>query len=216
MVRFLVLATAFLLAAAEAPVPPVQGVPAPAHGYWLQASPTDEAEKALHQTVTDPALAGTPQAAEALKDLAAQHPRGEAAGLARLAAGLSLLDRQQYAEAEPLLLDGEIEKTHLEDHAWKALAELYEKTGEFSKSAERYDKLASRPDPNPFRCTALLRGADVKAVLGRRDESVDMLQRALAGCPGREPQTLLQLGAVQDQRGDGKAAAEALDRLDRD
>jgi hypothetical protein len=56
----------------------------------------------------------------------------------------------------------------------------------------------------------------VKAVLGRRDEAVEMLQRVLAGCGGREPQALLQLGAVQEQRGQPREAAEALDRLDRD
>jgi soluble lytic murein transglycosylase len=209
MFRPFAVAVAFAMAS---PAPPT----APSRGYWLQATPADEGEAAVHAAATDPALAGTPEGAAALRDLADRHPRGAAPGLARLAAGLTLLDKQQYAEAEPLLLDHAIEKTKLEDHAWKALAELYEKTGAFSKAAEQYDKLAARADPNPFRCTALLRGADVKAVLGRRDEAAEMLQRVLAGCAGREPQALLQLGAVQDQRGQQREAAEALDRLDRD
>jgi soluble lytic murein transglycosylase len=215
MVRSFLLAVAFLMAAAA---PPSSGRPVslPAFGYWLQPVPADELEVAVHAAVTDPALAGTPQAAHTLRDLAAQHPEGAAAGLARLGAGLLLLDHQQYAEAEPLLLDAEIRKTHLEDHAWKALAELYEKTGDFTKSAEYYDKLVAHPDPNPFRCAALLRGAEVHDVLGHRDQSLEMIQRALAQCPGREPQALLQLGAVQEQRGQRRAAAEALDRLDRD
>ena len=210
MLRPFSLAVAFAMAA---PAPPPA---APARGYWLQAVPADEGETAVHAVVIDPALAGTAEGARALRDLADGHSRGATAGLARLAAGLTLLDRQQYAEAEPLLLDREIEKTKLEDHAGKALAEIYEKTGNFSKAAELYDKLAGRPDPNPFRCNALLRGADVKAVLGRRDEALAMLQSALAGCPGREAQALLQLGAVQEQRGQLREAAEALDRLDRD
>src|SRR5258705_3838260 len=213
MVRSFVLAAAVVMAAG-APSPPSR--PLAARGYWLQPVPEGALEVAVHDTVTDPALAGTPQAAHALRDLAAQHPEGAAAGLARLGAGLLLLDHQQYAEAEPLLLDAQIAKTHLEDHAWKALAELYEKTGDFTKAAEHYDKLVARPDPNPFRCTALLRGAEVHDVLGRRDQSVELIQRALAQCPGREPQALLQLGAVQEQRGQRRAAAEALDRLDRD
>src|SRR5689334_13183491 len=113
--------------AAGAPPPVVRAVAPPVRGYWLQAVPNDDMETAVHATVTDPSLAGTPQAAQALRDLAAQHPDGAAAGLARLAAGLLLLDHQQYVEAEPLLLDREIARTRLEDHAWKALAELYEK-----------------------------------------------------------------------------------------
>lgn len=215
MVRSSALAVAFVVAAAAPP--PDAGMPAlPSRGYWLQPVPADEVEAAVYAAVTDPALAGTAEGARALRGLADQHPKGTAAGLARLAAGLSLLDHQQYAEAEPLLLDGEIEKTGLEDHAGKALAELYEKSGQFAKSADYYDKLIARPDPSPFRCTALLRGAEVKAVLGRRDEALDMLQRALAACPGREAQALLQTGAVQEQRGERRAAAETLDRLDRD
>jgi soluble lytic murein transglycosylase len=213
MVRSFVLAAAVALAVG-APSPPSR--PVAARGYWLQPVPEGALEVAVHDTVTDPALAGTPQAAHALRDLAAQHPEGAAAGLARLGAGLLLLDHQQYAEAEPLLLDAQIAKTHLEDHAAKALAELYEKTGDFPKAAEYYDKLVARPDPSPFRCTALLRGAEVHDVLKHRDQALEMIQRALAQCPGREPQALLQLGAVQEQRGQRRAAAEALDRLDRD
>ena len=215
MVRPFVLAAAFVTAAAAPPAPGRLPVPA-AHGYWLQPVPADDLEAAVRDTVTDPALAGTPQAAHTLRDLAAQHPDGATAGLARLAAGLLLLDHQQYAEAEPLLLDPEIRKTQLEDHAWKALAELHEKTGDFTKAAEYYDKVLARPDPGPFRCTVLLRASEVHDVLGHRDQSVALLERVLAQCPGREPQALLQLGAVQEQRGQRQAAAEALDRLDRD
>jgi soluble lytic murein transglycosylase len=212
MVRSFLLAVSFLMAA---PAPPSPAVSLPARGYWLQPVPANDLEAAVHAAVTDPALAGTPQAAHTLRDLAASQD-GAAAGLARLGAGLLLLDHQQYAEAEPLLLDAEISETRLEDHAWKALAELYEKAGNFAKSAEYYDKLVARPDPNPFRCAALLRGAEVHDVLGHRDQSLEMVQRVLAQCPGREPQALLQLGAVQEQRGQRRAAAEALDRLDRD
>jgi soluble lytic murein transglycosylase len=215
MVRPFVPALAFLVAAAV-PAPATRPATLAARGYWLQPVPEGDLEVAVHNTVTDPALAGTAQAAQVLRDLAAQHPGGAAAGLARLAAGLLLLDHQQYAEAEPLLLDGDIAKTRLEDHAWKALAELYEKTGDYAKSAEQYDKLVARPDPNPFRCAALLRGGEVHDVLKQRDQALELVQRALAQCPGREPQALLQMGAVQEQRGQRRAAAEALYRLERD
>jgi soluble lytic murein transglycosylase len=216
MSRPIALAIAFLMAAPGLPLPAARTYSPPARGYWLQPVPGNDVEAAVHTTLTDPSLAGKPEAAQALRDLAAQHPGGSAAGLARLAAGLLLLDNQQYADAEPLLLDPEIGKTRLEDYAWKALAELYEKTGAFSKSADEYDKLAGRADPNPFRCGALLRGAELKNVTGARDEALKMLQRALAECPGREAQALLQTGSVQQQRGDLHAAAEAFDRLDRD
>ncbi len=216
MARSFVLAVTFVMAAAGAPPPPPRAVLPPSRGYWLQAVPGDDVEAAVHDTVTDPALAGTPQAAQALRDLAAQHPEGVAAGLARLAAGLLLLDHEQYAEAEPLLRDPEIAKTRLEDHAWRALADLYEGTGELAKAAEYYDKLVARPDPNPLRCVALLRGAEVHDLLGHRDESLEQAQRALGSCPGREAQALLQIGTVQQQKGLLPAAAETLDRLDRD
>jgi len=215
MVRTLVLAVALAMAATPSP-PAAPPAALAARGYWLQPVPEGEVETAVHDIVTDPALAGTPQAAHALRDLAAQNPGSAAAGLARLGAGLLLLDHQQYAEAEPLLLDQGVAKTRLEDHAWKALAELYEKTGDFTRAAENYDKLVARADPNPFRCAALLRGGEVHDVLKQRDQALEMIQRALAQCPGREPQALLQLGAVQEQRGQRRAAAEALDRLDRD
>jgi len=214
-VRSFIVAALLLGPAAGAPLP-VPAVAPPARGYWVQAVPTNDQETAVHNAVTDPATAGTPQAAQALRDLAAQHPDGPAAGLARLAAGLLLLDHQQYAEAEPLLLDGEIAKTRLEDHAWKALAELYEKTGEFSKAAELYDRLVARPDPDPFRCHAVLRGAEVHDVLGHRDQALELAQRGLQGCAGREPQALLLIGTIQEQKGDKRSAAEALDQLDRD
>jgi len=214
MLRHSFAAVVFLMAApVPPPLAPVHA--ASAHGYWLQPVPDDDMEAAVRSTVTDPALAGTLQAARALRLLAGEQD-GASASLARLAAGLLHLDHQQYAEAEPLLLDPEIEKTRLEDHAWKALAELYEKTGDFGKSTDYYDKVVGRADPNPFRCTALVRGAEVHDVVGRRDRALELVQRALGECPGREPQALLVLGSVQQQRGEVKAAAEAFERLDRD
>jgi tetratricopeptide (TPR) repeat protein len=206
MVRSLALVLALSAAVAAVPPPPA-GTPLAARGYWLQPAPADDMETAVHTAVTDPATAGTAQAAQTLRDLATQHPGGGGAGLARLGAGLLYLDHQQYADAEPLLLDGEIAKTHLEDHAWKALAELYEKTGDFAKAADEYDKLVARADPDPFRCTALLRGAAVHVVIGKRDEALEMVQRALASCPAREAQALLKIASYEDQRGHRRAAA---------
>ncbi|HEV7499354.1 MAG TPA: hypothetical protein VGQ33_05085, partial [Vicinamibacteria bacterium] len=150
MVRSFLLAVAFAMAVAPASPPPAD-VDASVRGYWLQPVPADDMEAAVYKAATDPATAGTTQAAQALRELAVQRPGGGGAGLARLGAGLLFLDHQQYAEAEPLLLDGGIAKTHLEDVAAKALAELYGKTGEFAKSADQYEKLAAQPDPNPFR-----------------------------------------------------------------
>src|SRR5258708_23552196 len=129
MVRSLVLAVAFV-AAAVPPPSPAQAVYPAARGYWLQPVPGNDLEAAVHAIVTDPAVAATPQAAHPLRDLAAQHPMGATAGLARLAAGLILLDHQQYAEAEPLLLDGQVPKTHLEGHPCNPLAEPHEQAAD--------------------------------------------------------------------------------------
>src|SRR6185503_5874972 len=78
MVRTLVLAVALAMAATPSP-PAAPPAALAARGYWLQPVPEGEVETAVHDIVTDPALAGTPQAAHALRDRAARHPDSAAA-----------------------------------------------------------------------------------------------------------------------------------------
>jgi tetratricopeptide (TPR) repeat protein len=213
MVRSFVLAAAVVVAAAAAS-PPSRSLAA--RGYWLQPVPEGALEVAVHDTVTDPALAGTPQAAHALRDLAyAQHPEARPRawpGWARACSCSTTSNtRRRSRSCSTRRSPRPTSRT-----TPKALAELYEKTGDFTRAAEQSRQAGGAAGPDPFRCTALLRGGEVHDVLGHRDQSVELIQRALAQCPGREPQALLQLGAVQEQRGQRRAAAEALDRLDRD
>ncbi len=203
-----VLALAVLLPSSDAG--PAAG---PAHGYWVEPETSEDWQVALHRAAGDDDRA---RAAQALADIAARGGHSTEAALAHLGAGLILVEIGRHAEAIPHLTDPDLPKTHLEDFALRALAEAYERTGDFQRAALAHHALADRPDPNPLRCDALVRGAEVDDVLGRRDDALGLLQRALAACPDAEAQALLQLGAIRAQRGEIKEAADALERVDRD
>ena len=209
----LVLAALLLLAASNPASPPV---PEEEEKAWVQGVPEDRHEIALRALWAQKAKAAPVDAAAALADFGEQHPRTRAAGVARLGAGLILLDAEKYADAIVHLTHRDIARTTLFDHAALALARSYEKTGEYQLSATRYREAADA-SPNPaIRCAAMLRGAEVQALVGRHDTATLMLDRALGECPGREPQALLQKALLLEKRGDLKAAAEVLDRLDSD
>lgn len=200
---------AFLSAAAPQPV-----LPPTSAGYWLDGEPTDPAEAALRQVLL--AARGSPlDTVKALGEMSAAHPHTVASGLAQLAAGLLLVDAGKGTEAEPFLRHPDVSRTALKDHVAYALGRAYEKSGDYAKAAEAYRTFLDA-GPVGLRCTALVRGADLQALVGRYDEAVRQLDQALASCPGSEPQALLQLGIIEARRGDSRAAAVAFDRLDRD
>jgi soluble lytic murein transglycosylase len=180
----------------------------------MDSEPVDAPEAALRQVLAS-ARDSPLDTARALAAMSAAHPRTTASGLAQVAGGLLLLDAGRAAEAEPFFTHPDVARTQLKDHVAYALGRLYEKTGDYPRAAESYRTLLAA-SPVGLRCVALVRGADLQALVGRADEAVTLLNQALTTCPGTEPQVLLQLGLAEEKRGNQRAAAEAFDRLDRD
>jgi soluble lytic murein transglycosylase len=201
-----------VLCVAAAPPPPA--APPGTAGYWLDGEPADAAETAL-RTVLLSARGSPLDTAQALSAMSDAHPRTTASGLARIAGGLLLLDAGRAAEAEPFLTHPDVTRTQLKDHVAYGLGRVHEKTGDYNRSAASYRALLEA-SPMGLRCTALVRGADLQALVGRHEEALGLLNQALTSCPGSEPQALLQLGQAEQKRGDLRAAALAFDRLDRD
>jgi soluble lytic murein transglycosylase len=187
--------------------------PATSRGYWLEPAPKEIWENALHIAATAPDPA---QAARELVQLSRQDPGSIASGLARVGAGLILAESARPSDAEEHLAHADVALTKIDDFALRALAQVYEKTNQYQKASDAYHRLVSRKDPNPTRCFAFVRGAEVDVLVGRRDDAVALLQRALAECPDAEAQALFQLGQVHEQRGDVTAAVAAYERVDRD
>jgi soluble lytic murein transglycosylase len=188
--------------------------PMPPEAYWLEPAPEGDAETELHQAAVSSA---SPDAAAVRLQEIAERRGGTAGALARLGAGLVLLDLARPADALIQLEDPHIEsRTRLGDHALLARALAHDRLGAFASAADAYRDGAARAPAGPRRCAALLRGAEVSAFLERLDEAAAELSEVLDACEGSEPKALLQLVAVQEKKGDRRAAAAAADRLDRD
>jgi soluble lytic murein transglycosylase len=204
---------ALLLLAGSGPVsPPLPEEETP----WVEGARADRHEMALRDLWATQAKAPPANAAAALEAFGKEHSNTRAAGVARLGAGLLLQDADRHGDAIGQLTHRDIDRTALSDHATLALARAYERTGQYQLSAARYREAAEGSPNSGLRCAALLRGAEVQSLVGQQDTAMVMLKRALGECPGREPQVLLQTGAVLEKRGDLKGAAETLDQLDSD
>jgi soluble lytic murein transglycosylase len=187
--------------------------PAASGGYWLEPAPKQIWEATVHRA----AMAADPaQAVRELAQVARQDPGSLASGLAHVGAGLILAEGGRPADALEHLAHPDVSLTKIDDFALRALAQVYEKANDYAKAADAYHRLVDRTGPNPTRCFAYVRGAEVDALRGRRDDAVALLQRALAECPDAEAPALFQLGRVHEQRGDVTAAVAAYERVDRD
>jgi soluble lytic murein transglycosylase len=213
------LAFALLLLAVSPVFGPVS-VPVPASrenaedAYWVEASPEDAGEKELHEAATGPA---TPEERVARLLQVAESRGGDTGALARLGAGLLYLDLARPAEALVQLEDSDIESdTRLGDHALLARAAAHDRLGAFAAAADAYREGAAKSPKGPRRCAALLRGAEMSALLDRLDEAATELNEVLGSCEGLEPKALLQLVDVQARKGDRRAAAVAAEQLYRD
>jgi soluble lytic murein transglycosylase len=185
----------------------------PTGAYWVEASPQGDDEKELHQAAVG---AGSPEE-RAARFVEIAERDGTMESLARVGAGLALLDLSRTAEALVQLQDDDIDDdTKLGAHALLALARANDRLGDFKAAADAYRDGAARSPMGPRRCAALLRGAEIGTLLDRFEEALGQLREAQAGCEGSESKALLQQVYTYEKKGDPRAAASAADQLYRD
>jgi len=181
--------------------------------FWLQARADDATEHALRRAVEQPSRDARLQA---LRALAAEAEGTLGGGLARLAAGLELVEADRGAEAIPLLRHADVQRTAVTDRALWALGGAFAATRDWGQAARAYLELIGTQPASPYLCSGLYEGGDALAAGGRGDEAVPLLERMLKECPGRQPEALLRLGSIHERRGDKRAAAAAYFRLEGD
>jgi soluble lytic murein transglycosylase len=184
--------------------------------WRIQARPADDAERALRQCLD--AVEAKPDAEPSvtcLLGVSAAHPGTTASGLAQLDAGLVLLGDDRAKEALPHLAHPDMERTRVRDWALLAAGMAHEDADEPEAAVKAYLAAAAEPD-GAVACDALPRAASLQRAANRNDEAAAALEQALERCRQGVPDLLSDLAAVHLARGDRKAAALALDRLDRD
>jgi predicted negative regulator of RcsB-dependent stress response len=96
--------------------------PAAGPSWRLYGEPQDTAESALREAVSRGGVA----AVQPLTAVSQQYPDTVISGLARLAAGLSLVDAGRYAEALAHLTHADVQRTLLRDRALLAQGQAQE------------------------------------------------------------------------------------------
>jgi soluble lytic murein transglycosylase len=183
--------------------------PASADSWRIEVSPSGPAEQALH------AAAVRASNAERLAGLVAvseEYAGTTTSGLARLAAGLLLLEGDRAEEALVQLAHADVQRTALGDQALFALARAQDALERVDPAAKSYLAAAREPHTT-VGCQAFPRAAEL---LEGKPEAETALQETVARCPALAPQALLDLGEAQMERGDRVAAAHTFDRLDRE
>jgi peptidoglycan lytic transglycosylase len=187
---------------------PAAGGPPP---WRIEAEPRDSAEAALRDAAS-PDRATSPAALLAVSQ---QFPGTAASGLARLLAGLRLVEAGRAADAVPQLTHPDVHLTLLGDHALLALGRAQEALGQADAAARSY--LAAGTEPaSAVACAALPKAAELFARAGRLEAAVPALEQTAQSCPRESAAALLALGRTQLARGERAAAAAAFDRLDRE
>jgi soluble lytic murein transglycosylase len=200
--------------AVAAPVP--SAVPAATvgpHTYWIQAQPQDADEKTLHDLALATSGQGVDAAVQAFAAFATGHPGTVAAGLAHVAAGLTLADADRLSEAAAHLRHADVARTALADYAALAVARSVEDP---RAAGEAYQSLVDGFPDTPLLCPALLRGAEAFEKAGLTAKAAPLAERALRECSGSEPRALLVVAKCHERQRQLEAAAEAYDRLDHD
>jgi soluble lytic murein transglycosylase len=179
--------------------------------WRIEADPRDSGEAALRD-------AAVPEGTAAVSGLVAvsqQFPGTPASGLARLLAGLRLVEAGRSAEAVAQLTHPDVQRTLLGDHALLALGRAQEALGRADAAARSY--LAAGTEPaSAVACTALPKAAELFVRSRQPEAAVPALERTVPSCPRQAAAALLALGKTQLARGDRKSAAAAFDRLDRE
>jgi soluble lytic murein transglycosylase len=179
--------------------------------WRLQAEAQDTAEEALRDaTARDAATAPS-----ALVHVSEQFPGTSASGLARLLAGLRLLEASRPAEAVTHLTHPDVQKTLLRDHALLALGHAQEALGQLDAAARSYSAAGNEP-ASAVACTALPKAGELFAQARQLEAAVRAFDQVVASCPREAAAALLGLGNARLARGDRAAAAAAFDRLDRE
>src|SRR5687768_13142097 len=137
--------------------------------FWLQARADEATEQALRRAVEQPSADAR---LRALRALAAEAEGTREGGLARMAAGLELVDAGRAAEAIPLLRHEDVQRTAVADRALAALGGAYAAAGDWGASARAYLELTANHPASPYLCSALYEGGDALAAGGRGDEAV--------------------------------------------
>jgi soluble lytic murein transglycosylase len=174
----------------------------------MAAEPRDAAELAVREAVTSPDPIG------ALGGVAQKFAGTPTAGLARLGAGLRLLDAGRPQDALTQLTNADVDKMLLRDQALVASSRALEALKRFGDAARA--ALAAADDPGgEVACQALPEAARLFARDGDKEQSLAALERAFKSCPALAPETLLTLGNERVARGDRAGAAAAFEAIER-
>ena len=179
--------------------------------WRLHAEPQDTAEEALRDAAARDA-ATAPSVLVAVSD---QFPGTPASGLARLLAGLRLVEASRPADALPQLTHADVQRTLLRDHALLALGRAQEALGQADAAARSY-LAAGNEASSAVACTALPRAVQLFEQARQFAVAVPALEQVVASCPREAAAALLGLGNAHLALGDRAAAAAAFDRLDRE
>ena len=187
---------------------PGAGGPPP---WRLEADPRDSAEAALR----DAAIAQGTAATAGVLAVSQQFPGTPSSGLARLLAGLRLVEGGRAQEAVAHLAHPDVQLTLLRDHALVALGRAQEALGQADAAARSY--LAAGTEPaGAVACVALPKAAELFVRARQLEAAAPPLERTAHSCPREAAAALLALGKTHLARGDRAAAAAAFDRLDRE
>lgn len=183
------------------------------HGLWLEPSPQGAAETALRDAASGSSFDAPSARVEALVKLADQNPGSATGGLARLLAGLLLLENNRPGDAVPLLRHPDVGRTAVLERARLALGRALD-AKEPAAAADAYLAAAEARAEGPTLCPALFGAADTLGRTAQHDRAASLLQRAFAACD--KARALQALAKQQDLKRDARAAALTLDQLDRD
>ena len=175
-------------------------VPAAAWGpsYWVRAVPQDMAETEVRDVLAKSAFGGATAAAPALRRVSEKYPGTTASGLARLGAGLLLLEAGNAADAIEDLRHPDVRMTSVPDHALLGLAQALDAVHD-PGAAQAYLAAADERPDGPLACAALLRAADVLSKGPDVTKAIDVLTRALERCPDQRAHALLDMAAILPQ-----------------
>ena len=179
----------------------------------MDAAPANPSEAAV-RAVVDSGATG-PAAAAAFARVAAAHPGTTGAGLAQLAAGLTLLEAGRAADAVAPLEAADVRRTALGDYALAGLAGGLSTLRQPQKAADAAAALVLAYPQSPLLCAAVLQSAEAEEAAARPTRALPHYEHLLTSCPGYEGRALLRLATLRLRQGDQQTAYAAWERLDR-